>query len=115
MERRIYPFQNPEIQQKAIKKARTAPRSKSYYSKSKRAHEAKLELVKQELLKEGFIQQVGAALPKINEALIKSASDPRRGATDRKTAYTILGLLTKDTQPEGITIGQLLADLYKQT
>lgn len=41
---KAYNFQNPEIQQKASQKARTAPRSKSYYSKTKRVQEAKQEI-----------------------------------------------------------------------
>jgi hypothetical protein len=115
MEPRTYPFQDPAVREKASQKARISPRPKTYYSKSKRVQEAKQELIKQSLLKDGFIQQVGAALPKINDALIKSASDPKRGASDRKTAYTILGLLKKDADEQPQTMGQLLADLYEQS
>lgn len=115
MEQKTYNFQKPEIQQKASQKARTSSRSKSYYSKTKRIQEAKQELIKQELLKDGFLQQVGAALPKINEALIKGATDPKRGSQDRKLAYTILGLLDRDEQDTRIpTMGQILADLARQ-
>ncbi len=112
---RSYPFQDPAVREKASQKARTATRPKTYYSKSKRVQEAKQELIRQELLKDGFLQQVGSALPKINAALIKSASDPKRGASDRKTAYTILGLLKKDADEPQQTMGQLLADLYEQS
>jgi hypothetical protein len=115
METKTYNFQNPELQKKATQKARFSPKPKTYNSKSKRVEAAKKELIKQELLKEGFLQQVGAVLPRINEALIKSASNPKAGATDRKTVYTILGLLTKDDgkgEP-AMTMGQILADLAK--
>ena len=114
MEQKTYNFQKPEIRAKASQKARMAPRPKTYYSKSKRVHEAKQELIKAELLKEGFLQQVGAALPKINAALIKNASDPKRGAADRKTAYTVLGLYKKDPDEPQETIGQVLWELSRQ-
>ncbi len=114
MEPRTYPFQDPTIREKASQKARIAPRPKTYYSKTKRVHEAKQELIKLSLLKEGFLQQVGSALPKINAALIKNASDPKRGAADRKTVFTVLGMYTKDQKEPQQTMGQLLADLYEQ-
>lgn len=115
MEPKTYNFQNPDIRAKASQKARTAPRPKSYYSRSKRVHEAKQELIKIELVKQGFLQQVGSALPKINAALIKNACDPKRGAADRKTVYTALGFYNKEGIEPQQTIGQVLADLYAQS
>ena len=116
MEPRTYPFQDPAVRHKATEKSRGAARPKTYRSKTKRVEEVKTELIRQELLKDGFLQQVGAALPQINVALIKAASDPKRGAADRKTAYTILGLLSKDVYEEKPqTIGQFLADLHTQS
>jgi hypothetical protein len=73
------------------------------------------ELIREELLKRDFIQQVGAYMPQINEALIASALQPTSaGATDRKTIYSVFKILTKDTNEEPpVTIGQILADLAK--
>ena len=70
---KTYNFQNPEIQQRATQKARTSTRPRTYRSKSKILQEAKKELVKEELLKQGFLQQVGAILPQVNDALITGA------------------------------------------
>lgn len=111
-----YNFQNPEIREKAISKARTSVRPKSYNSKSKRIQEAKKELIKQELLKEGFLQQVGAVLPQINKVLIKSALTQKGGAADRKLVYSILGMIEKDGKKEQQeTIGEVLAELMKSS
>lgn len=112
---KTYNFQNPAIQKKASQKARFSARPKSYNSKSKILLEAKKELIKQELLKTDFIQQVGLALPQINKALIKNASNPKSGASDRKTVYSILGLLNKEDKNSDYTMGQMLAEMNMYT
>lgn len=113
MEKKTYNFQNPEIQAKATKLGHSSTRPKTYRSKRKIAQEVQKELIREELLKNDFIQQVGAYMPKINEALIASAMQPTSaGATDRKTIYSVFKILTKDTVEEPqMTMGQLLAQI----
>ena len=115
MTEKTYNFQNPEIRAKATKKGHSSPRPKTYRSKRKIVHEVQKELIREELLKSDFLQQVGAYMPQINEALIVSALQPSSaGASDRKTIYSAFKILTKDTNEEPpVTIGQLLADLAK--
>lgn len=113
MKGKTYNFQNPEIQAKASKKGHSSERPKTYRSKRKIVHEVQKELIREELLKSDFLQQVGAYMPQINEALIASAMQPNSaGANDRKTIYNAFKILTKDTNEEPpVTIGQLLAEL----
>ena len=115
MEPKIYNFQNPEVQQKATAKARVSKRPATYRSKRKKVAEVEKELIREELLKQGFVEQIGAVLPKINDALIRSAARPTSaGSADRRIVYTALNILTKEKEAStNITIGQLLADLAK--
>ena len=112
---KIYNFQNPEVQQKASAKARISKRSTQYRSKSKKVEEVEKELIREELLKRGFLEQIGAVLPQINDALIASALQPTSaGSSDRRILYTALKIISKDKElePEQ-SIGQLLSDLAK--
>ncbi len=115
MEQKTYNFQNPELQQKASRKARHSVRPKTYRTKSKRVEEVKKELIKEELLKEGFMQQIGTVLPQINEALIASALQPTSaGTSDRRIVYTALKIIAKERENEPQeTMGQIIADLMK--
>lgn len=116
MKKGTYTFNNPEIQEKATAKSHISTRPKTYHSKRKRVEEVKKELIKQELLKSDFMQQVGSVLPQINAALIKSATSSKGGAADRKLVYSILGLIDKDgNKEEPQTIGQVLAELMKSS
>lgn len=113
MKKKTYNFQNPEIQAKATKLGHSSARPKTYRSKRKIAQEVQKELIREELLKDNFIQQVGAFMPKINEALIASAMQPTSaGAADRKTIYSVFKILRKDTGEEPqMSIGQLIASI----
>lgn len=115
MESKMYNFQNPEVRQKATQKAVTSKRPSTYRTRRKKVEEVEKELIREELLKQGFVEQIGAVLPKINAALIKSASRPTSaGSADRRIVYTALNILTKEKESvTNITIGQLLADLAK--
>lgn len=115
MDNKTYNFQNPQIRKKASEKAATSKRPSTYRTRRKMVQEAEKELIKEELLKQGFVEQIGAVLPQINNALIKSASRPTSaGSADRRIVYTALNILTKEKEAgTNITIGQLLADLAK--
>ncbi|MEI6022475.1 MAG: hypothetical protein WCQ32_01375 [bacterium] len=116
MSDKTYTFQDRDLARKASVKGNLS-RPKTYRSKRKIIEEVQKELIREELLQSGFLQQVGAFLPKINAALIKSAMQPTAaGAADRRTVYTALKILKreKDEEPQ-MTMGQVLADLAKQS
>lgn len=115
MEKKTYNFQNPEVRKKASQKAATSMRPSTYRTRRTKVAEVEKELIREELLKQGFVEQIGAVLPQINNALIKSASRPTSaGSADRRIVYTALNILTKEKEAgTNITIGQLLADLAK--
>lgn len=115
MEQKTYNFQNPKVREKATAQARLSKRPSTYRSKRKKVEEVEKELIREELLKSGFIQQVGAFLPQINDALIASALRPTSaGASDRRIIYTALKIIAKDKEVESeYTMGQLLAELAK--
>jgi hypothetical protein len=110
-----YNFQNPVIRKKASQKASVSQRPKTYRTRRKRVEEVEKELIKEELLKKGFIEQIGAILPEINDALIASALQPNSsGASDRRIIYTALKIIAKDKEAEPeMTMGQVLAELAK--
>jgi hypothetical protein len=112
---KTYNFQNPELQQMASRKARVSPRPRTYNSKRKRVQEVQKELIREELLKEGFVQQLGTVLPQINDALIASALQPTSaGASDRRIIYTALKIIAKERENESQeTMGQIISDLMK--
>ncbi len=115
MQSKPYNFQKPDIRAKASHKAASSKRPSTYRTKRKMVQEVEKELIREELLKQGFVEQIGAVLPQINNALIKSASRPTSaGSADRRIVYTALNILTKEKEAgTNITIGQLLADLAK--
>lgn len=110
-----YNFQDARIQSKAQSRAGVSKRPSTYNSKRKKVAEVEKELIREELLKSGFIQQIGAVLPQINDALIASALRPTSAGTgDRRIIYTALKIIAKDKEAEPeYTMGQLLAELAK--
>ena len=115
MQKKTYNFQNPEVRKRATAKSRASKRPTTYRSKRTKVAEVEKELIREELLKNGFLQQIGAVLPQINDALIASALQPTSaGASDRRIVYTALKIISKEkeTEPE-YTMGQLLAELAK--
>lgn len=109
------PFSDPEFQRKAIEKAAITPKPKTYFSKKKRVEKVKEGIIKEELIKSGFVQQIGQYMPIINAALIASASNPRfQSAADRKIVYSAFGILGKEEQGAAQTIGEVLAALMKK-
>lgn len=112
---KTYNFQNPEVQSKATRKASTSKRPSSYRTRRTKVEEVEKELIREELLKSGFIQQIGAILPQINDALIASALQPTSaGASDRRIIYTALKIIAKERELEPQeTMGQIIADLMK--
>ena len=115
MEKKIYNFQNPDVRKKATSKARVSKRPSTYHSKRKKVEEVEKELIREELLKNGFLQQIGAVLPQINDALIESAMQPTSsGSSDRRIIYTALKIIAKERESEPQeTMGQIIADLMK--
>ncbi len=115
MKDKSYNFQNPEVRKKATEKAATSKRPSTYRTRRKMVQEVEKDLIREELLKQGFVAQIGAVLPQINNALIKSASRPTSaGSADRRIVYTALNILTKEKEVgTNISMGQILADLAK--
>ena len=115
MKQKTYNFQNPEVQHKATQKARISKRPKTYLSKRRRIEEVKRKLISEELLRGDFIQQVGAVMPQITEAMIVSALQPTSvGSSDRRIIYTALKIIAKEREVEPQeTMGQIIADLMK--
>lgn len=69
-----YNFQDPTVRAKASAKAAVAARSKTYNSKNKRIEQAKVEVFKDILLKEGYADAIRPHMPRITKAMIESAS-----------------------------------------
>lgn len=111
----LYNFQNPEIRKKATAKASISKRPSTYRTRRKKVAEVEKELIREELLKRGFVEQIGAVLPQINDALIASALQPSSaGSGDRRLIYMALKIITKDKDSDSeASIGQMLAELAK--
>ena len=112
---KTYNFQNPEVRQKASRKAAVSKRPSTYRTRRIKVEEVEKEIIREELLKSGFVQQLGAVLPQINDALIASALQPTSaGASDRRIIYTALKIIAKERENEPQeTMGQIIADLMK--
>ena len=108
----IPPFKNPAIRKKATEasKGKKRPNRKS---KAKLVEEVKKEIIKKELLKQGYLEKIHAAMPKVIAAHLKVASTPRASATaERKLLFEASGLKEKEDDGNiGKTIGQVLAEL----
>ncbi len=116
MVEKTYNFNNLKIRSKAIAKARISTRPKTYNSKKKRLEDIQRELIKSELIKEGFLDQLKPHMPKITEAVIQSACDPSsKGTSDRRIIFQAVGILGKDTQVEpSQTIADVLAEIFSE-
>ncbi len=105
------PFTDPKIQRKAVEAAKGKKRP-NRKSKAKLVEEVKKEVIKTELIKAGYLEQVQAALPKVIKAHLAVASKPRASATaERKLLFEATGLKEKEDTDVGKTIGQVLAEL----
>lgn len=109
-----YNFQNPTVRAKASAKAAVAARPKSYNSKSKRIEQAKVEICKDLLLKEGYADAIRPHMPQITKAMIQSASKPTSsGTADRRLIFQAVGLIGKDASISELpTMAQVLEKIF---
>jgi mannitol/fructose-specific phosphotransferase system IIA component len=94
-----YNFQNPEIQAKAVELAKTATRPTSYNTPKKMALEIKRKLLEEEILKQGFLEQIKPVLQEITEVMIENAKTPE-GVADRKMILKASGVFHIKTPAE---------------
>lgn len=107
----IPPFKDPKIRAKAHAASKGKPRP-NRKSKAKVLHEAKVEIVKEELLRQGYLKEVRKNMPKVMAAHFKVASSAKASATqERKLLFETSGIKEKEDDNIGKTIGQVLAEL----
>jgi hypothetical protein len=94
-----YNFQNPEIQSKAVQLARSAERPTSYNTPKKMALELKREIMKEQILKDGFLEQIQPALQEITQVMIENAKTPE-GVADRRILLRASGIFHQKTVAE---------------
>lgn len=105
------PFKDPAIRKKATEASKGKPRP-NRMSKGKLINEAKKEIIKEELIRNGYLEEVQKNLPKVLKAHFKVAASPRASATqERKLMFEASGLKEKEKEGVGTTIGQVLAEL----
>ena len=79
-------------------------------------NEAKKEIIKEELIRQGYLQEVEKNMPKVMRAHFKVAGMAKVGATqERKLMFEAAGIkkAKDDVDPTALTIGQVLAELAK--
>jgi hypothetical protein len=109
--KREAPFKDPKIRAKAHAAAKGVKRP-NRLSKKKLETMAKVEIVKEELLRQGYLKEVRKNMPKIMAAHFKVAATPRASATqERKLLFETSGIKEKEDDNIGKTIGQVLAEL----
>lgn len=113
--KRVAPFKDPVIRAKAhaAAKGKKRPNRKS---RAQLVHEAKVEIVKDELIREGYLKEVRKHMPKVIKAHLKVASTPRASATqERKLLFEATGIKEDKKENIGETIGQVLAQLAQSS
>ncbi len=104
-------FKDPVLRAKAQAAAKGAKRP-NRLSKKKIETMAKVEIVKEELLRAGYLKEVRKNMPKVLAAHFKVASTPRASATqERKLLFESAGIKEDKGEDIGKTIGQVLAEL----
>lgn len=100
------------LKAQAASKGKKRPNRKS---KADIVHEAKVEIVKEELLRQGYLKEVQLNLPKVMKAHFKVASNPRASATqERKLLFQSAGIMKeKEGGDVEKSIGQILAELAR--
>jgi len=102
---------DPELGKRARAAAKGVKRP-NRKSKAKVLHEAKVEIVKEELLRAGYLKEVRKHMPAVIKAHLKVASTPRASATqERKLLFEATGIKEDKGEDIGKTIGQVLAEL----
>ena len=108
-------FSDPAIRAKAHAAAKGKPRP-NRKSKAKLINEAKKEIIKTELIRNGYMEAVQKNLPRVLKAHFAVASKPRASATqERKLLFEVAGLKSNDETDVGKTIGQVLAELANKS
>ncbi len=98
-EEKKYNFQNPEIQARAVALAKESPRPTGYNTPKKMALEIKRELIKEEIIKSGFLEQIKPVLEEITQVMIENAKTPE-GVADRKMLLKAAGVFHIKTPAE---------------
>lgn len=102
---------DPELGKRAREAAKGVKRP-NRLSKKKVETMAKVEIVKAELLRQGYLKEVKKHMPKIMAAHFKVAATPRASATqERKLLFETSGIKEDKGDDIGKTIGQVLAEL----
>ena len=104
-------FKDPVILAKAHAAAKGVKRP-NRMSKKKLEIKAKVEIVKEELLRAGYLKEVRKNMPRVLAAHFKVASTPRASATqERKLLFESAGIKENKDDDLGKTIGQVLAEV----
>ena len=111
--RKTAPFNDPVIRAKAHAAAKGVKRP-NRKSRQQLINEAKVEVVKEELIREGYLKEVRKHMPKIMKAHFKVAGMAKVGATqERKLFFEASGLKKDDGVGAAESMGQIIADLMK--
>jgi hypothetical protein len=113
-----YTFTNTEIQQKATILARTSQRPARYNTQKSRIALVKHEIIKDELIRQGYLRMVQEHLPAMIAAHIDVAkmASPK-GTAERKLMFQAVGLLDErkgEQETAGNVLGQLFASFQKR-
>lgn len=104
----------PDIQLKANIASRGKKRP-NRMSKKKIEIKAKVEIVKEELLRQGYLKAVQEYMPAVLKAHFKVASNPKASATqERKLMFQSAGIMKDEGKEVAESIGQLLANIANQ-
>jgi hypothetical protein len=106
-----YNFNNPEIQQKAQEKALTAERPSTYSTERTRLLALKESMMKEEIAKTNFFEEIRLALPNITNTMIESAKTDK-GVADRKIILKIIGMFEPKKKAVNIDTELAMNDLY---
>lgn len=107
----IPPFKDPLIRAKAQAASKGKPRP-NRQSKAKLIRQAKVEIIKEELLRTGYLKEARKHLPKVMSAHFKVAASPRASATPERKLFFEATNIKEDKEDDiGKTIGQVLAEL----
>lgn len=104
-------FSNPEVRKRATELSKGVKRPRNLGKRTLIA-EAKKEIIKDELIRSGYLESMKPHMGAIFKAHAKVAKMAKVGATaERKLAFEAMGIKKSGSEEMGDTIGQLLSDL----
>lgn len=107
------PFEDPAIRAKAHAAAKGKPRP-NRKSKAKLVEEVKKEVIREELIREGYLKAVQEHMPKVMKAHFAVASKKNASATqERKLLFQSVGLQKDEGNKAVESMGQIIAELMK--